>query len=37
LMGRYASNAWFVARMFANDLRNGTRRKSRDSSPPSGA
>ena len=27
LIGRYLSNAWFVARMIAKDLRNGVRRK----------
>jgi N-acetylglucosaminyldiphosphoundecaprenol N-acetyl-beta-D-mannosaminyltransferase len=31
LMGRYLTNAWFVARMIANDVRNGVRRKGRSS------
>jgi UDP-N-acetyl-D-mannosaminuronic acid transferase (WecB/TagA/CpsF family) len=34
LMGRYLTNAWFVARMIAKDLRNGVRRKDQASSPP---
>jgi N-acetylglucosaminyldiphosphoundecaprenol N-acetyl-beta-D-mannosaminyltransferase len=37
LMGRYLTNAWFVARMIAKDLRNGVRRKGQASSPPTGS
>jgi N-acetylglucosaminyldiphosphoundecaprenol N-acetyl-beta-D-mannosaminyltransferase len=33
LMGRYIANAWFIARMFANDMKNGIRRKDASSSP----
>jgi N-acetylglucosaminyldiphosphoundecaprenol N-acetyl-beta-D-mannosaminyltransferase len=37
LIGRYLTNAWFVARMIANDLRNGVRRKGQASSLPPGS
>jgi N-acetylglucosaminyldiphosphoundecaprenol N-acetyl-beta-D-mannosaminyltransferase len=37
LMGRYASNGWFVARMVANDLRNSVWRKGQASSLPPGS
>jgi N-acetylglucosaminyldiphosphoundecaprenol N-acetyl-beta-D-mannosaminyltransferase len=37
LIGRYVANAWFIARMFANDLRNGVRRKGQASPPPPGS
>ena len=33
LIGRYASNAWFVARMIAKDAKNGVQRKRPSSSP----
>jgi N-acetylglucosaminyldiphosphoundecaprenol N-acetyl-beta-D-mannosaminyltransferase len=37
LIGRYVSNAWFIARMIANDLRNGVWRKGQASSLPPGS
>ena len=37
LIGRYLTNAWFVARMIANDLRNGVWRKGHASSLPPGS